>query len=85
MNTMVQFWGHVCLSFWSPTMLKLRSKITRTLVSMLVRFFLRRPGRPSSPNMGEEREDGLGSMLSTAMVSVRERHDTQKRRRDEDM
>lgn len=40
---------------------------------MLVRFFLRRPGRPSMPNMGEEIEDGLGSMLSTAMVSVKNR------------
>lgn len=54
----------------APTVLKLRSSITRTLLSMLVRFFLRRPGRPSMPIMGEEREEGLGSMLSTAMVSV---------------
>lgn len=53
-------------------MLKLRSRIIRTLVSMLVRFFLRRPGRPSMPNMGEEIEEGLGSMLSTAIVSVTE-------------
>lgn len=56
----------------SPTMQKLRSKATRTLVSMLVRFFLRRPDRPSMPSMGEEREEGLGSMLSTAMISVGE-------------
>lgn len=54
-------------------MLKLRSKITLTLVSILVRFFLRLPGRPSKPDMGLEMEDGLGSMLSTAMVSVTER------------
>lgn len=79
------YYGAILLVFLvnkSPTMLKLRSKITRTLVSMLVRFFLRRPGRPSSPNMGEEREDGLGSMLSTAMVSVRETDIIQKRDRE---
>lgn len=54
-------------------MLKFRSKTTRTLLSILVRFFLRLPGRPSRPSMGVEIEDGLGSMLSTAMVSVIER------------
>lgn len=32
--------------------------------------------------MGEEREDGLGSMLSTAMVSVRETDIIQKRDRE---
>lgn len=62
------------LSSWennhSPTVQKLRSRTTRTLLSMLVRFFLRLPGRPSMPNMGEEIEEGLGSMLSTAIVSV---------------
>lgn len=52
------------------TALKFLSNTTRTLLSMLVRFFLRLPGRPSRPSMGVEREEGLGSMLSTAMVSV---------------
>lgn len=55
------------------TALKFRSNTTRTLLSMLVRFFLRLPGRPSRPSMGVEREEGLGSMLSTAMVSVPQR------------
>lgn len=55
---------------------------------MLVRFFLRRPGRPSIPNKGEEIEEGLGSMLSTAMVSAErdgKREKEQKRVRNEYM
>ena len=63
--------------------MKLRSKATRTLVSMLVRFFRRRPGNPSKPIMGEEREEGLGSMLSTAMVSERGRERERERGTEE--
>lgn len=46
-----------------------RSRATRTFVSMLVLFFLRRPGSPSKPMEGEDRELGLGRVLSMDMVS----------------
>lgn len=46
-----------------------RSRATRTFVSMLVLFFLRRPGTPSKPREGEDRELGLGRVLSMDMVS----------------
>lgn len=46
-----------------------RSRATRTFVSMLVLFFLRRPGTPSKPREGEDRELGLGKVLSIDMVS----------------
>lgn len=46
-----------------------RSRATRTFVSMLVLFFLRRPGIPSKPREGEDRELGLGRVLSMDMVS----------------
>lgn len=46
-----------------------RSRATRTFVSMLVLFFLRRPGSPSKPMEGEVRELGLGRVLSIDMVS----------------
>lgn len=47
-----------------------RSRATRTFVSMLVLFFLLRPGTPSKPRDGEDRELGLGRVLSIDMVSV---------------
>lgn len=60
-----------CYSFVRRlTVLKLRSKATRTLVSMLVRFLRRRAGRPSKPRDGEDRELGLGKVLSIDMVSA---------------
>lgn len=46
-----------------------RSRATRTFVSMLVLFFLRREGTPSKPIEGEDRELGLGRVLSIDMVS----------------
>lgn len=51
------------------TVMKARSRATRTFVSMLVLFFLRRPGIPSKPKLGEDRELGLGRVLSIDMVS----------------
>lgn len=51
-----------------------RSRATRTFVSMLVLFFLRRPGRPSKPMEGEDSELGLGRVLSMDMVSEEEKH-----------
>lgn len=47
-----------------------RSRATLTFVSMLVLFFLRRPGTPSKPREGEDRELGLGRVLSMDIVSV---------------
>lgn len=69
------FYSLIHFSWWRGflTALKFRSSTTRTLLSMLVRFFLRLPGRPSRPSMGLDSEEGLGSMLSTAMVSVTHR------------
>jgi hypothetical protein len=57
----------------SLTVMKALSRATRTLVSMLVLFFLRRPGRPSKPIEEEDRELGLGIVLSVDMVSVKQR------------
>ena len=49
-----------------------RSRATRTFVSMLVLFFLRRPGIPSKPIEEEDRELGLGMVQSKDMVSEEE-------------
>lgn len=54
-----------------------RSRATRTFVSMLVLFFLRRPGTPSKPMEGEDSELGLGRVLSMDMVSEAGDIDTQ--------
>ncbi|KAG7270609.1 hypothetical protein CRUP_033218 [Coryphaenoides rupestris] len=55
--------------------MKARSRATRTLVSMLVLFFLRRPGRPSKPRPeGEHRELGLGRVLSMDMLPHGQTH-----------
>lgn len=51
------------------TVMNARSRATRTFVSMLVLFFLRRPGIPSKPIEGEDRELGLGMVQSVDMVS----------------
>lgn len=51
-----------------------RSRATRTFVSMLVLFFLRRPGSPSKPMEGEDSELGLGRVLSMDMVSEEEEY-----------
>lgn len=56
------------------TVMKARSRATRTFVSMLVLFFLRRPGIPSKPKVGEDRELGLGRVLSIDMVSDGGKH-----------
>ena len=52
-----------------------RSRATRTFVSMLVLFFLRRPGIPSKPIEEEDRELGLGRVLSMDMVSAAGQHE----------
>lgn len=54
--------------------MKARSRATRTFVSMLVLFFLRREGTPSKPREGEDRELGLGRVLSMDMVSEGQIH-----------
>lgn len=64
------------------TEMKLRSRAMRTLVSMLVRFFRRRPGNPSKPSRGEDSELGLGSMLSIAIVSVTKTHTQHMNRKE---
>lgn len=56
------------------TVMKERSRATRTFVSMLVLFFLRREGTPSKPREGEDRELGLGRVLSMDMVSEGQIH-----------
>lgn len=55
-----------------------RSRATRTFVSMLVLFFLRRPGSPSKPILGEDMELGLGRVLSMDMVSDEEKTNINK-------
>lgn len=63
------------LNFNFLTVLKLRSRATRTLVSMLVRFLRRRAGKQSNPRDGEDRELGLGKVLSIDMVSESSNND----------
>lgn len=64
------FWSFkISKSFRHLTVMNARSRATRTFVSMLVLFFLRRPGIPSKPREGEDRELGLGRVLSMDMVS----------------
>lgn len=74
----------LCFSIYSPptvttrcrwkvtslTSMKLFSKATRMLVSMLVRFFLLR-FKPSAPNPGEFRALGLDAVESDERFSIR--------------